>query len=199
MAAAIPAPVLAAASQPAAPAAADAAPQAASESLTLARSIVTTAFPPDSREEMMEKLMTTVVSQMKDSMPLDTLTDPGLRKIVTDYLEGVPGMLRPATSAFIPKQMEAIAQAYTQIFTLAELRDVAAFAHTPSGKTFLQRSTEVLSQPAVAAVNRTYFREAGEISRKGEAQLKAQVIAYIKEHPEAIAQNTQKQPAEPTK
>lgn len=178
-------PALAAAPQPDAPVAAST-PGTVSESLTVARSIVTVAFPPDRRAAMMDNLMSTVVTQMKNGMALDSIEDAGLRQIVLDYLADIPDMLRPATSAFIPKQMEAIAQAYSHMFSLAELQDIAAFAHTPSGQNYLQRSTEVLSDPAVSAVNTAYFRETNEISQKGSEQLKAQVIAYIKEHPDAV-------------
>lgn len=180
-----PAPVLAADAPPSAygsNATQGAAAQAGPENLVVARSIVTIAFPPDRRQAMMDKIMNTILAQMKAGMSLDTITDPGLRQIMLDYINGVPHMLRPATSAFIPKQMEAIAQAYTHMFSLSELHDIVAFAQTPSGQTFLQRSTDVLSDPTVAEVNSVYFKEAGAISRQGAEQLK---MAYIKAHPEA--------------
>lgn len=164
--------------------------QPAPENLEVARSIVSISFPPERRQEMMDKVMGAVLQQMRAGMNLDSITDPGLRKILSDYLTSVPDLLRPATTAFLPKQMEAIATAYARMFTLQQLKDIEAFARTPSGMAFLQRNTEVLSDPAVAAVNSSYFREATEISERSSAQLKERVVAYIKAHPDALPKAT---------
>lgn len=165
--------------------------QPAAENLEVARSIVAISFPPERRQEMMDKTMASVVRQMRAGMGLGSITDPGLRKIIDNYLESVPALLRPATSAFLPKQMDAIATAYARMFTLQELKDIEAFAHTPSGMAFLQRNIEVLQDPAVAAVNTDYFRQVTQISEQGGETLKEQVTEYLKQHPEAIP----KQPA----
>ncbi|VWX52117.1 hypothetical protein [Novosphingobium sp. 9U] len=81
--AALAASMLLLASQASAQAAANPAAATASspEALALAHGIVDTAFPPERREEMMDKLMTTVASQMKAGMPATFMGDPGLAKI----------------------------------------------------------------------------------------------------------------------
>lgn len=155
-----------------------------SQAASLARSIVDTAFPPARREEMMDKLMRAMGDQMKSAMPPALLTDPGLAKIMTEYLMELPTTLRPATSAFIPKQMDAVAQAYARMFTLGELNDIVAFARTPSGASYLQRSMEVMSDPAVAAVNSQYFAQAQKLTQTSSAVLAEKVNAYLKAHPE---------------
>lgn len=156
-------------------------PQAAS----LAHALVDTAFPPERREEMMDKLMRTMSDQMKSAMPPALMNDPGLAKIMTDYLAQLPATLRPATLAFIPRQMEAVAQAYARMFTVAELSDILAFARTPSGKTYLQRSMDVMSEPVVAAVNSRYFAEAQTLTQASSVALGEKVGAYLEAHPEA--------------
>ena len=155
------------------------------EALALGRSIVATAFPPAARQAMMEKLMATMLDQMKAGMKVDQIKDAGLRQILNDYLSGIPQLLRPTTTAFIPKQMEATAQAYAHMFSLAELKDIAAFAQTPSGQRFLQRSTEIMSDPAVAAVNTEYFSQLQAINARAAPELSQKVAAYLKAHPEA--------------
>jgi hypothetical protein len=155
-------------------------PQAAA----LAHSLVDAAFPPERREEMMDKLMRTMTDQMKSGIPAALMSDPGLARIMTDYLAQIPAILRPATSAFIPKQMEAVAQAYARMFTVAELRDILAFARTPSGKNYLQRSMDVMSDPAVAAVNSQYFAQAQTLTQASSVALGEKVGAYLKAHPD---------------
>lgn len=150
----------------------------------LAHAIVDTAFPPERREEMMDKLMRTMGEQMKSAMPPALMSDPGLAKIMTEYLAELPMTLRPATTAFIPKQMEAVAQAYARMFTISELNDIAAFARTPSGKSYLQRSMDVMSDPAVAAVNSQYFAKAQTLTQASSIAVGEKVGAYLQAHPE---------------
>lgn len=158
----------------------------------LAHAIVDIAFPPERRAEMMDKLMRSMGEQMKSALPPALMSDPGLARIMTDYLAQIPTTLRPATTAFIPKQMDAVAQAYARMFTLAELRDIVAFARTPSGKSYLQRSMDVMSDPAVAAVNSQYFAQAQTLTQASASALGEKVSAYLKAHPD-VAKSLQAQ------
>jgi hypothetical protein len=155
------------------------------EALALGKQIVDVAYPPATRQVILEKLMQTMLDQMKAGMPLDKISDPGLRQILLNYLADIPNLLRPTMTTFVPKQMDAIAQAYARMFTPAELKDIASFASTPSGKAFLQRNTEVMSDPAVAAVNTECFRELQAINARTAPALSQKVEAYVKAHPDA--------------
>ncbi|WP_260923535.1 DUF2059 domain-containing protein [Novosphingobium sp. 9] len=156
------------------------------EALALAKRITSAAFPPERRQEMLTNLMQTMLGQMKSGLGLDEITDPGLHKILEDYLDNIPTLLRPATDAYLPKQMDAIAQAYTRKFTTAQLRDIAAFAETPSGSAYFSHSLEIMSDPAVAEVNTEYFRQIKSISKASQADLQEKVVAYLKAHPDAM-------------
>jgi hypothetical protein len=160
-------------------------PAATADAQALAHTIVDTAFPPERRNEMMDKLMRTMGDQMKSALPSTLMSDPGLARIMTDYLAQIPTTLRPATTAFIPKQMDAVAQAYARMFTVAELRDIVTFARTPSGRNYLQRSVDVMSDPAVAAVNSQYFAQAQTLTQASAGALGEKVSAYLKAHPDA--------------
>lgn len=189
-----PAALLAAPSAWAAPASTAPVPPSASTqpldpaALKLGREIVTLAFPPERREAMINQVMASMLTQMKDGMGLEKITDPAFKQILLDYLNGIPELLRPTTVAFIPKQFDAIAQAYARMFPVAQLEDIAAFARTPSGRSFMQRSTDVLSDPAVAAVNTEYFRQAQAIARDSAGQLQQKIAEYVKAHPQAAQQ-----------
>lgn len=159
------------------------------EALALGESIVTIAFPPELRQAMLEKVMVQTLDQMRAGMRMDQFKDPGLRKILSDYLDDVPATLKPVTSAYIFKQMDAVAQAYARMFTIAELKDIAAFARSPSGRSYLQRSTEVMSDPAVAAVNTEFFEQLHALNAKTAPALRQKMEAYLKAHPEAVEES----------
>lgn len=178
----------------AAPAAAQSAPAATTsaspEALALSKVVVEAAFPPARREQMVDKLMLTMMEQMRDSLPIGQVQDAGLKRIFDDYMSTMPQVLRPSTRAFLPRQMDALTQAYARMFSVAELKDIAAFAKSPSGAAYLQRSTDILSDPAIAAVNKQYFAEAQGVTQKAIADLVDKVGAYVKAHPEVEAQLT---------
>lgn len=180
----------------AAPASAGAGTASSPEALTLGKQIVDVAFPPATRQAMLEQMMNTVMDQMKAGMPLDKISDPGVRQILLDHLASVPAMMRPATTAFLPKQMDAVAQAYARMFSVAELKDIAAFANTPSGASFLSRSLEVMSDPGVAAVNAEYFREVQAVNERVTPELTRKIMAYVEAHPEAAAGSASPQGAD---
>lgn len=153
--------------------------------LAVAREVVALAWPPEQREAMMHKLMTAMTSQFKASVRLETITDPGLKKIMEDYFDSIPTFLQPSVSDFLPKQMDAIAHAYARKFTLVELQDVRTFAQTPSGSRFLHESMDVMSDPDVAAANTAYFKDITMLSQSVADDLKTKIEAYLKDHPEA--------------
>lgn len=158
------------------------------EALTLSRTIVDAAFPPERREQMIDRMMRTMMEQMRGSMPFGNVEDAGLKRIFDDYMNRMPTILRPATVAFLPRQMDALAHAYARMFSITELKDIAAFSQSPSGRTYLQRSTDVLSDPAVAAVNTQYFTQAQGVTQKAVGELVEKVSAYLKEHPDVAGQ-----------
>lgn len=175
---------------------APASPTASPEALSLAQEIVDSAFPPERRQATIESLMQTLLTQMRPSVPFDGITDPGLIQILNEYMNSLPQVLRPATAAFLPKQMNAIKQAYARMFSLAQLKDIAAFARTPSGRAYLQRSPEVLSDPAMAAVNTQYFSEAQRLSKAAARDLATKVTAYLELHPDVAKSMSEPKAAE---
>lgn len=149
------------------------------ERLAVAQAIVVTAWPPERREAMMDKLIATFASQFRDSAHLETIENPGFSAILRRYLDSIPGRLKPLVSDFIPRQMDAIAIAYARMFTLTELRDVLAFAQTPSGAQFMQRGIDAISDPDVAAVNTAYLTKVHQLSAEAAAEVAAEVQAYV--------------------
>ena len=158
------------------------------------RQIIAIAFPPTSRRAMMDKMMNAILVQMRQGM-MPRIDDPGLKKIMDNALDSIPHRLEPTIQAFLPKMFEAMSHAYAREYSLSELKDILEFAKTPSGQHYLQRATDIMSDPDVAAANTAYFRDLQVPMQQMRTDLTGQVLAYLKAHPEAVskmqAQNPQ--------
>ena len=88
----------------------------------------------------------------------------------------------------LPMIFEASAQAYVHAFTLAELKDVHAFAATPSGSHYLSKSMALLGDPAVVAANTAYMSEIQGMQAQLGADLKTKIFAYLNAHPDVAKQ-----------
>jgi hypothetical protein len=155
--------------------------------LTEARAIMELMFPPAEREQTFGVLIGQAVEQFRASVPVDSVTDPQLRAILERHFDSIPERLGPTISRHLPKIIEATASAYTHEFTLAELKDIHAFAQSPSGEHYLNRSAALVGDPDVATVNTAFFAEVQEIQAAFQNDLITELSAYIAEHPEAAA------------
>lgn len=163
-----------------------AAPAIDEAELAEARAIMDIVFPPAEREETFGVLMEQTLDQFRGSLPLDD-ADPGLRDILDRYLDRVPARLAPTLRAHLPLIIEATAVAYTNEFTLEELRDIHAFARSPSGKRYLQRSTALMGDPAVAAANTAYFTDVMAVDGEMRRELVEELNAYFESRLESEA------------
>lgn len=172
------------------------APSAAQETdpaeLAEARAIVGVIFPPEERDQMMQGLIEQVAGQIEQAMPVDvgSLGDPELTALIKQYRAGMLDLIMPTVRAHLPNIIEATAVAYTREFDLAELRDIRAFAETPSGRRYLSRSTALISDPAVAEANTAYFRELQAVAAPYEAEFRQRMTSYLTEHPEVARKIT---------
>ncbi len=155
-----------------------------SAKLTEARAIIGIMFPEQEREKSFGRLIGDVANQFAGALPPSALNDPGLKAIFNAYMDSIPAKLMPVVRVYLPRMLEATAIAYSRNFTLQELRDVHAFAQTPSGRNYLQKSISMTSDPAVAEANTAYFAELMKLQERATAELKAQVMAYLQDNPE---------------
>lgn len=155
--------------------------------LAEAHAIIAIMFPPGEREAMMDKIMTTITDQMRAPMPAYLSQDPALKKILDDFMSEIEAKERPLLFKHLPDMMEANAVAYTHEFSLAELKDIHAFAETPAGHHYFIRATALLADPAVAKVNKEVAAEARELPQSMLPELKDKIVAYVNAHPEVAA------------
>jgi len=155
--------------------------------LAIAKEIMDAMFPPEAQEEMLLSMMGNVADQFgQGAMQGPIFEEPGIKAIMDEFIADIPEKLRPLIEEHFPKMKEANAVAYARLFTLEELQDIVAFANTPSGATFFRNSTEVLSDPDVAAVNAEYFQSVAEVQALEAPLLRAKVMRFLDENPEVL-------------
>lgn len=151
--------LLAAATVVAAPVAAQPAPAPASEDATkmaLATRIVALAFPEDQRIAMFSGAMDNIYAQMKPSV--DQVGDKEAAAITERHINAMRTDIMDDLKANSGGLFDALAKAYARAFTLQQLQDIERFVATPSGAAYVQRSAEILGDPAVAEWNKAYFQ-----------------------------------------
>jgi hypothetical protein len=152
--------------------------EANAEAFRLGRQIVEIMIPAESGEAMMQQMMGSLVTQMRNGMGPE-LDDPGAQKILDNHMKRMPEFFRPFLAKYIPLQKQAMACAYTHEFSVEELRDIASFASSPSGKRYLSRSVALMSDPAIARSNEAFFKELQEPSKKFQEELINEMSAYF--------------------
>jgi hypothetical protein len=163
-----------------------AAPPAVADEAELveARAVIEVMYPPADRAKIFDTMLVNLNDQIRASIPLDGIGDPGLRAIVDEVLAGLAARESPMLQKHTPALLEAMAVAYSNEFTLAELRDIRVFAQTSSGGRYLSRAAAIIGDPAVAAVNTDIMTESFEFAGTVRTELQQKVIAYLSAHPE---------------
>jgi len=151
---------------------------ATSEAMMLARGIVAVAFPEDQRSAMMERLVSGLAAQLRAART-ERASEPEIEALLEKKLKEMPSRLMPLIHAHMPGLLDATACAYTRLFTVEELRDISAFADTPSGSRFLAKSAETLVDPAVVAVNQDYFRAVNALANAFKQELIDEIMLLM--------------------
>ena len=173
-----------------APAAAQAAPPVQADvaaRLDEAHAIIAIMFPPAERFHMIEKMQRDLMAQMHPLLPASFLADPGLKSIINAYIDQAMVRQKAVMQKRLPEMTEAMAIAYTHEFSLAELKDIHAFALSPSGAHYLTKSTAIVGDPAVAKVNSAMFQDIHATTQAILPELKDKLVAYLKAHPDVAA------------
>jgi len=175
-------------SMPAA-AAAQAQPAAAGQpddpaKLAEARAIVQIVSPPAEREKTLSALLPKIEAQMRTPLPPAVEADPGLKAVIEGGYKDFMGLAQQVLLKHMPDMMEATAVAYTHEFSLAELRQIHAFADTEAGHHYLSRAASVLGDPAVAKANSAMIADLHQLLATKKAELKDKFAAYLEAHPD---------------
>jgi hypothetical protein len=124
------------------------------ESLAVAHQILDTAFPPAKRMQMFGSMIDSLTEQMKSAVPSSQFSnDKDFQALLDRSQARMFAELKAATQDAIPDYFEAMARAYARDFSLDDLDAILAFAKTPTGQHFFERSTQILKDPDVQAAS----------------------------------------------
>lgn len=161
---------------------------APAEELAEAKVIIEAMFPADKREQILLDMATSLAQQAASGFMTGPIyEEPGLKAIMDAYIADLPDTFRPLFAIHLPHIFEATAVAYTREFTLEELKDISAFARTPSGQRYFISLQKFQSDPAVAQANQQMFADLAPIQQAAGAKLRKQVEEYLVANPDVIS------------
>lgn len=174
-----------AAAQPA-PAAISAAPSPIDpERLAIAQEVVALGFPPAQRQAMFMRVGDAFMKQIREATygPNGAPPEPGVEPIFQRLADRLRAQVARSTAEASPELFAAIARAYARMFTRDELIQIRAFVATPAGAKYVQRSTDLLSDPDFAAANTAYMARYLEAIKPIQADFMRELTDYYANHP----------------
>ena len=148
-----------------------------SERQALAQQILDIAYPEETREPMFAAVTDQLEAQIMAATE-SQIKDGGARAVVQRFQRDISREQRDILNAHIPRLMDAWARSYAEIFSTEELRDILTFVETDTGRTFMLRSVEVMSEPHFAAANQAFMNEAMSAAQRRMPELIAELTAY---------------------
>ncbi len=129
--------------------------------LAAARDLIDVLMPPATREQMVQGMMTPMLANLQKGMTENhefvtaMQADPRVKALFDTFMDRqqtrTVAMMRDA----LPGMSDAMARAYARRFDLAQMRELKAFFLTPTGRTYMQQSYTIMSDPDVAAWQRS--------------------------------------------
>jgi hypothetical protein len=114
------------------------------EALQLARQFVALLYPAEQQDDWIELL--------REGPPEDFMQNAALRTSLKKDAEKAAAKLTKITERRLPALMDAYAHSYAREYSEGELRDLIAFAITPTGRHFMYDMDFADDDPAVTAV-----------------------------------------------
>lgn len=168
----------------AAPQAAPVAPSVDPAKLGEAHDIIAIIFPPAERTHMMDKLMNDLMVPFRNNIPRAIADDPGLKAIFDDFISESQARERPIIQKDMPQVLEAMAIAYTHEFSLAELKQIHAFALSPTGNHYLSKSLDIAGDPVVIEANTAMVADGQKMMNTLLPEFMTKVLEYVSAHPD---------------
>lgn len=139
--------------QAAAPAAAaDKAAALDPASLALAHDILTIAFPPEKRADMMGSVMDSIIEQTRKNVPSSAFSnDKDFQAVLDRSLKRMEDQMKASVKEGVPDYFESFARAYARDFSREDLEAIDVFVKTPAGQHYFARSAELMKDPDVQA------------------------------------------------
>ncbi|MEL7218657.1 MAG: hypothetical protein AAGK01_09535 [Pseudomonadota bacterium] len=154
--------------------------EAASEQkvkLDLANQILAISYPEETREPMFRAVAEQMEAQMLQSLR-EQLQDDEALAIIEAWQQETLAETNAVLKQAIPDLMDSWAMSFSKIYTEQELRDILAFVSTDSGRSFMLKSTQVVSHPDFAAANQRYIDKTLAIVMDRMPDLMNSIVEY---------------------
>ncbi|MDR6787250.1 hypothetical protein J2Y58_000591 [Sphingomonas sp. BE138] len=147
--------------------------------LAAATRLLDTLFPPASRTQMMDGMMTPMMANLRQGftqnpqfaeMAKDLKVKAAFDRFMDAQLHRSMDLVRTS----LPGMFDAMAHAYARRFDVAQMTDIERFFHTPTGQAYMQASMTIFSDPDVAAFQREMMVDA-------MTRTQADTAAFVKE------------------
>lgn len=143
----------------------------------LTAEIVAIGYPVEEREAMFMRVIDQMEAQMFQSVS-GQIKDNGAMEILRSFQKDVRADQEVILRDNIPLLMDGWADSYADIFSENELRDILGFLRTETGRTFMMRSADVMSNPHFAKANQAYMNEAIAVGMKRMPELMKALVDY---------------------
>lgn len=144
--------------------------------LDIARSILDISYPEETREPMFRAVGDQMEAQMLQSLKGNLDEDALL--LIRDWQAELKIETNAILKRNIPSLMDAWARSLSEIFDEAELRDILTFVSTETGRTFMLKSTDIVSHRDFVEANQVFINETMEATMAALPALMEDVAAY---------------------
>jgi hypothetical protein len=151
------------------------------ERLAIAREVIQLGFPPERRQQMFARVIEAMMAQSRTALVegQGRQIEPGAEPIFQRYLDRARIQTERAIADASPALFDSFARAYARAFTRDELVQIRAFVATPAGAKYVQRSSDLLSDPDVAQANTAYMQRIFADLQPLQADLQRELKEYF--------------------
>jgi hypothetical protein len=122
-----------------------------------ASELINLIMPPSSREAMLatmiEGQMTMVRNNLMNVPAIKSALErsPGARSVFDRFVARQTQFSVETITERLPGMIEAMSEAYARRFTLEQLQEMSVFFQSPTGQRYVEQSTSIMNDPAIAA------------------------------------------------
>lgn len=151
--------------------------------LAEARKVIDAVMPPATRDQMFESMMGALMKNTMQGIMQNPdfqaaiESKPGAREVFNRFVEREQALGLADLRANLPGMIDAMAHAYARRFTVEQLREIAAFFDTPTGRAYTAQIGQIMADPDVAAWQQSLMARTMARAPEEVAQLRREIEA----------------------
>lgn len=148
--------------------------------LAAATRLLDALFPPASRTQMMDGMMTPLMANIQQGMTqnpqfaAEIARNPKMKAAFDQFMDAQFRRSLDLVRTSLPGMFDAIARAYARRFDVAQMGEIERFFRTPTGQAYMQGAMTVMADPDVAAFQRKMMADSMN-------RVQADTAAFVKE------------------